>query len=322
MKIFTCFLFLLAANVLSAQTTVEIPVPEKKSFENVLYKITRNQDSLKLDVYLPESKAEKSGFPVLMIIHGGAWVEGDKSLDSVYYMRKLREEALNNDFAVVSINYSLLGKDIHFPAPVLDCKDAVRWVRANAGIYNFDSENIGLWGSSAGAHLAMLVGYTDDSLWKDTTNLESYSSEVNYVINNFGPGDLNSLLKTDASFFTIFVFKNFIRKLYDMRNNLILGMTGTSLKENEVLVKETLDLYSPIRYARTKTVPTIIFHGNKDKVVPFKESKTLHKKLNKLQAESELVKIKKGDHGFNEIPDEEVDEIVRRTIEFMKSQLN
>src|SRR5690606_21938939 len=187
MKIFTCFLFLLAANVLSAQTTVEIPVPEKKSFENVLYKITRNQDSLKLDVYLPESKAEKSGFPVLMIIHGGAWVEGDKSLDSVYYMRKLREEALNNDFAVVSINYSLLGKDIHFPAPVLDCKDAVRWVRANAGIYNFDSENIGLWGSSAGAHLAMLVGYTDDSLWKDTTNLESYSSEVNYVINNFGP---------------------------------------------------------------------------------------------------------------------------------------
>lgn len=291
---------------------------QNRFFENVLYKVSEKGDSLLLDIYLPQQKTENERFPVLMIIHGGAWVEGDKTLESLYYMRKLRDEAIKNNFAVVSINYRLLGKEIHFPAPVLDCKDAVRWIRANASGYGFDTENIGLWGGSAGGHLALLVGYREDSLWKDDIQLAEYPSHVNYIIDNFGPTDLNKLLKTNAGFLTIFFFKTFLPGLYDIRNKLILAMTNTTLKADEEKVIEILKTYSPVTYLEEETVPTLILHGTKDKVVPFKESKKLNKLLNGLNSENELIKVRKGDHGFNNINHERIDELVSETIDFMK----
>lgn len=317
---FLCFIFLVS--FLPAQEISDPTGIKGRSFENILYKVSGDGDSLLLDVYLPEKKENNEKFPVLMIIHGGAWVEGDKTLETIYYMKKLRQEALKNNYAVVSINYRLLGKDVHFPAPVLDCKDAVRWIRANAPNYGFDPENIGLWGGSAGGHLAMLAGYTDDSMWKDDAALTAYSSEVDYIIDNFGPGDLNKLLKTNAGFLTIFFFKTFLSGLYDIRNKLILAMTGTSLEEDEKRVKETLEIYSPLHYMSSGPIPTMILHGTRDKVVPLKESKTVHNELNSLNVLNEFIKVRKGNHGFNNISREETDQLVSRTILFMKSQLN
>jgi acetyl esterase/lipase len=66
----------------------------------------------------------------------GAWAEGDRSLETIYYMTKLRDLLNEKGLAVVSVDYRLITKEIHLPIPVTDCKDAIRWVRTNAARFS------------------------------------------------------------------------------------------------------------------------------------------------------------------------------------------
>ncbi|MCM8803485.1 MAG: alpha/beta hydrolase, partial [Candidatus Omnitrophica bacterium] len=78
-----------------------------------------------------------------------------------------------------------------FPAQIEDCKCAIRFLRANAEKYNIDSEKIGVWGTSAGGHLASLLGITGDfKEFEGKGGWEGYSSKVNCVCDWFGPSDL------------------------------------------------------------------------------------------------------------------------------------
>src|SRR5690606_143096 len=111
-----------------------------QSFVNVSYKKTPSDSAIMLDIFLPDSNSLKK-YPVLLIIHSGGWVEGDKELETIYYMQRLKSELLKNGFAVISIDYRLVGKNVHLPTPIEDCKDAIRWVRAHSEEYRFDTSN-------------------------------------------------------------------------------------------------------------------------------------------------------------------------------------
>jgi acetyl esterase/lipase len=130
--------------------------------------------------------------PAIIVIHGGGWLEGDKSSFS---MPKNRPPGNIIDFAklgfvAATINYRL-SKDAPFPAALRDCKCAVRWLRANADKYQIDPNSIGAWGNSAGGHLALMLGMVGKS-----ANLEGdgpyqdYSSGVQAVVSDSGPIDL------------------------------------------------------------------------------------------------------------------------------------
>lgn len=292
-----------------------------RSFLDVCYKVLENGDSLFLDLFLPKIQSEKY-YPTLIMIHGGAWVEGSKEeILSYQYSKKLMDTAIQNGFAIVNINYRLLTKECHFPAPIVDCKDAIRWVKKNAGKYHIDTTNIGLWGASAGSHLALLAHYSPADLWNTTNNLNGYSAKVNYIIDNFGPVNLNKLFKTDAGGLTVFFFKTFLKKLYVIRNKLIFGFTGMHLKGNKVKVDSILRSYSPPTYIQNKTIPTLIIQGTKDRVVPYKQSKKLNKLLEEKDADCELIKVKGGDHGFHDISKEELNKLVYKSLDFMLLQL-
>lgn len=288
-------------------------------FTNVLYKEILS-DSVDLDIFLPESSSG-SKHPVVVIIHGGGWVEGDKTLDSLYYMRRLKSELLNNGIAVVSINYRLVGKEIHLPAPVEDCKDAIRWLRAHADEYKLDTSNVGLWGGSAGGHLALMAAYTTNEQFLGDPGLSSYSARVDYVIDNFGPTNLNALFKIDLGWFGTFFFKLFYRDLYKIRQYLVFAMTGHQLKAAKNEIIEINASNSPINYANENAVPTLIFHGTKDNVVPILQSEALKKALDRSLIENEFIKVPKGDHGFNNISNEDVDALIERCIVFIKEHL-
>jgi acetyl esterase/lipase len=266
------------------------------------YKDIPYKDSLKLDLYLP---ADPTPRPLIVIIHGGAWVRGDKSLDASYYMRQLRDKLLLNGYAVASIDYTLLGKTAHFPAPIQDCNDATRWLKDHAARYHLDTTHIGLWGASAGGHLALLCGY-------------DAGAHFDYVIDNFGPTDLNKLFKTHASFLTVFIFKLFLRKIYDIRNQLIIAFTQLDIRDrhNKAEITRLLASWSVLDLPDPHFVPTLILHGTSDKVVPLSQSKRLHNRLEDL---STLVKIPKGDHGFNNIDHPRIDTIVAQTIDYIKA---
>ena len=103
----------------------------------------------KLDLYLPEKAADKP-LPLIVHIHGGGWVGGSKFPCPAAGM-------VLRGYAVASVEYRFSQKAI-FPAQIQDCQAAIRWLRAHAKEYNFDTEHVGVVGGSAGGHLSALVG--------------------------------------------------------------------------------------------------------------------------------------------------------------------
>lgn len=113
----------------------------------------RDSGPLKADVYLPEGEGP---FPGVLVVHGGAWRMGSRG-QLAGAAQKLAEQG----FTAIAISYRLAPTH-KFPAQILDCKEAVRWMRANATRLKIDPDRIGGYGYSAGAHLVSLLGTTDD----------------------------------------------------------------------------------------------------------------------------------------------------------------
>ena len=138
-------------------------------------------ESQKLDIYLPDGKGP---FPVILSIHGGGFMVGDKGDGQVEPMLR----GLKQGYAVVAINYRLSGEAI-WPAQIYDCKAAVRWIKANAQKYNLDADHIVAWGGSAGGHLSSLLGTSAgvEKLEGAELGNAGQSSRIQAVIDWFGP---------------------------------------------------------------------------------------------------------------------------------------
>jgi acetyl esterase/lipase len=144
-----------------------------------------------LDLAMPKDQPDKPR-PAIVVIHGGGWLNGDKSSFSTL---KNRQPGNILDFAklgfvAVTINYRLSG-EATFPAAVQDCQCAVRWLRANAEEYHIDPDRIGAWGNSAGGHLALMLGMLgkDSGIALDGPHQE-FSSSVQAAASDSGPIDL------------------------------------------------------------------------------------------------------------------------------------
>lgn len=107
----------------------------------------------RLDLYRP--RAGVTGAPVLLQVHGGAWQYGDKGSQALPLMQHLSAHG----WISVAVNYRLCPRD-RFPAPLVDCKRALAWVRDHIAQYGGDPSFVVVTGGSAGAHLAALVALT------------------------------------------------------------------------------------------------------------------------------------------------------------------
>lgn len=309
------FLFLFSFTAISAHAKIEIQKREsskelslKTDFrKDIVYKITDRNDSLKLDIYRPQN-SENRALPVVMYIHGGAWVLEDKVIPANSYEEKTILKLLANGFAVVSINYRLVNDSVHFPLPGEDCKDAVRWLRKNKEKYSFDTSHIGLWGGSAGGHLCLLTAYSGDEQYQGDSLLSAYSSKVDYVMDDFGPTELNDLFRTKIGRAKLFFFKLLMKKIVEFRAELMFAMTGHDPYKEKEKVFESFKHISPL-YMTSQGVPTQILHGSKDKIVPLKQSELLRKSLTEKGIECDLHIIRKANHAFLSIPEETKEEV-------------
>ena len=109
-----------------------------------------------LDLALPKARADRPR-PAVVVIHGGGWIEGDKSSFDVQRTPGNIIDFAAAGFVAASVNYRL-SREAPFPAGLYDCQAAVRWLRAHAGEYHLDPNRIGAYGNSAGGHLALLLG--------------------------------------------------------------------------------------------------------------------------------------------------------------------
>jgi acetyl esterase/lipase len=167
-----------------ASCILEVPAGVQV-IRNIPY-ATVNDKILRLDIYRPQKI--KSKLPVIVWLYGGGWRFGHKTPCPI-------ARYATQDVAVVSINYRLDDVAV-FPAQIFDCKSAIRWLRANAGQYELDTNHIGVFGISAGAHLAALLGTTagNPKMEGDVGDNLNFSSAVQCVCAFYPPTDLNRLV--------------------------------------------------------------------------------------------------------------------------------
>lgn len=119
-----------------------------------------------LDVYRP--KEEKGKLPVIVVVHGGGWVYGDKNLYQFYGMTLAQRK-----FAVVNFTYRL-APEVKFPAPLEDTNRVIEWMYANQEPYGLDMENVFLVGDSAGGHLT--------GLYSDICTNQEYAANYEFEV--------------------------------------------------------------------------------------------------------------------------------------------
>ena len=120
-------------------------------FDNILYGPDQKLPKWQLlDVYRPASKAKNEKIPVIVSVHGGAWVYGDKDVYQWYCMRLAQR-----GFAVINYSYRL-APEAAFPSSLEDTERVFQWLEKNADEYGFDTDKVFAVGDSAGAHLLTL----------------------------------------------------------------------------------------------------------------------------------------------------------------------
>lgn len=240
---------------------------------------------LTMHVVLPKAKRDVP-MPAYVWIHGGGWQGGTKE-GGVGQVAPL----VRNGFVGATIEYRLTG-EAPFPAQIEDCKCAIRYLRAKSEEYNIDVDRIAVGGSSAGGHLAALVGTSGgvkelegNGGWPDQ------SSRVQAVVDLYGPTD----------------FKQFVTAKGYEGHNRPGSPESKLLGGGEVLANpDGIRRVNPITYVDQDDPPFLILHGTDDRTVPPNQSEAMHQVLQAAAVESKLHVIQGAGHGGPEFSKPEV----------------
>jgi acetyl esterase/lipase len=243
-------------------------IPAGTKIHRDLEYVKGGHERQRLDLYVPE-KAD-GPLPVIVWIHGGAWLTGSKAGGGPAL------PFVSEGYAVASINYRL-SQHAKFPAQIEDCKAAIRWLRANAKMYNLNPGRFGVWGASAGGHLVALLGTSGDV--KDLEGkggTPEQSSRVQAVVDWFGPTDFTKMGGT-----------------HDQPQSPEALLLGGPVQEN----KDKAARANPISYVSHDDPPFLIMHGDKDNTVPFDQSELLDKALRSAGVAVTFQPVKGAGHG-------------------------
>lgn len=241
--------------------SVPAPTPVEST-----YRITRDlvftpeaaPQKLLADLYTPNLTPPKAGFPAVVLIHGGAWVRGDRE-----QVQSLAERIAARGYAVMNVTYRFAPEHL-FPAQVLDVQQAVKWLRTNAKSRQINAKRIAGWGYSAGAHLAAMLAHLSpgDALYDE-------QARIQVLVAGGSPVDL--------------------RKFQD--GYLVPRFLGTTYQKNPQRFAEA----SPVAFISKDDPPVFLYHGTWDNIVPLDQSTDYKIALDKAGITTELFLI--GGHG-------------------------
>ncbi len=258
-------------------TPIKRALPESVKVERDIVYATYGERKVMLDLYLPKAPGSAK-IPCIVVIHGGGWRTGDKTRFAA-----IAAHLAEQGFAAACIGYRLL-PEVEFPAPVVDCKAAVRWVRANAAQHGIDPDRLGAIGGSAGGHLVAMLGTSDKE-----TKLEGeggnpgVSSRVQAVVAMATPADM------------------------------------TAFAERAKIDKDLATLISPVTHVSKDSAPVLLMHGTKDALVPMAQSELLLENYKAAGASAELVKVEGAPHAFWN--GERFDDTMKHAVDFFHKQL-
>lgn len=277
----------------------------KRKYLDISY--THLSSAEKLDIFLPDEG--EGPFPVIISIHGGAFMGGDKSDSQVIPML----EGLKRGYAVVAVNYRL-SWEARFPAPVQDVKAAVRWIRTNAQRYHFDKERIAAWGRSAGAYLSAMLGITVGVKELEDLSLGNPDQPCNVqaVVDWFGPTNFLTMdeLLTESG----------MPPEAGMEHNGANSPESLLLGEQITKIPERVKAANPETYITPAAPPFFIQHGTKDATVPVQHSIEFAAKLRQTIGE-DRVNLELIDGADHEDPRFESPKNVQKVLDFLDRTL-
>lgn len=260
------------------------------TYKDVVYK-TRNNKEITLDIY--KNKKINTPSPVIIYVFGNGWMYGDKVIPSA--IEPIIDLLKNEGYAVISTSYELMNNEIILKDQISDVKDTIRWIYKNKDKYNFDTNNIGMIGPSAGAHLCMMAAFSDDDEFIGDYSLKSYSSKVKYIVDLFGPSKLSEINLSIAP------------------KNITDNLTNDSI---ESLSKE----FSPIEYITSKLPDTLIIHSLKDDIIPYESSLKLYEASIKYNNNFELYTLQNCTHTLKNLSETEALNLYMKIVDFILKQ--
>jgi acetyl esterase/lipase len=276
-----------------------------KRYEGITYAVAPGYRPLQLDLWVPASATSPP--PLVVWIHGGGWMFGDRRyLPETLRPNQLFDELVAAGLAVATIDYRH-ALEAHFPAQLHDAKAALRYLRAHADVLGIETTKIGVWGESAGGHLAALVGLTGlHAELEGTLGVLSQSSAVDVVVDWYGVADLAG------------------RPRDGRLPEVMAELPAELLHPPEVLLaggddQHTLAVASPMSYVTPAAPPFLLIHGTADTVVPYVQSEVLAQALRDAGVSAQLVPIRDAEHIFNGHDD--IDGIVRISVEYLTDAL-
>jgi acetyl esterase/lipase len=233
-------------------------------------------DTLKkhlLDIYLPP--VVKSSYPLIIWVHGGAWMLNDKYAD-MGYMTNTLNGFMDKGYAVASIDYRH-STTAPFPAQIQDCNQAVEFLYQNAAKYKLDRDKIALIGFSAGGHLASLLALSNNNNIKEFYHDgKKPDFKIKLVLDFYGPSDFLSLKGIEVN---------------DAKSP-VNQLLGAWVFDRPDLAKKA----SPITYIDKNDPPFLIVQGEKDESVNYTQSVSLSLHLKLASVKNELIIVPNAPH--------------------------
>jgi len=201
---------------------------------------------LALDLYMPAGVAAP---PLVVWIHGGRWMNGDKSDVPMAFVER--------GIATASVDFRQSG-EARFPAMVHDIKAAVRFLRARASQYGYRADRIAIAGTSSGAHLATLVGVTNGhkALEGALGDHQGTSSSVQAIVSYYGASNLSTILAQSTPYGV------------GVRTPALQALLGALPTQ----ARELATLASPVAHVDQSDPPLLLLHGDQDPQMPINQS--------------------------------------------------
>lgn len=259
-------------------------------------------------IYTP---GDDGDYPLLVFVNGGGWMQQmprHNTIPGVWY-------APSQGYALASVSYRLAPK-WHFPAPVLDVKAAIRFLRAHADDYGYNADKIVAWANSAGGHIVGMCCATNNlPIYEDPTmgNADA-SSEIQGFVSFYAPSDLYQM---ELVSYLAPEEQNAIAEIPDTGDS----RPGMRLISNVLLGCRALDnpavaaAASPINFVTEDFPPTYFFQGLADPIIPFTQTTAMYHKVVHVCGEdrAKLELFEGAGHGGAAI---KTDEVTRRIYDF------
>ncbi|MFI6542039.1 prolyl oligopeptidase family serine peptidase [Streptomyces prunicolor] len=222
------------------------------------------KSELKLDIQVPTSTSGKK--PLVIYLTGGGFVMADRTANL-----SQRTYVADQGYVVASVQYRTTKDGATYKDAVADVKSAIRYLRSNADKYSIDADQVAVWGQSAGGYLAAMTGATNGEKSFDVGDNLGQSSEVQGVVDEFGPADLSELA---ADYDTAAQKAN-----YAAGNSAAQWVYGPGTEKSVADRTSEVAAADPSTHISSRTAPFVLFHGSADNLVSPSETLTLHTAL-------------------------------------------